>query len=145
MTPTARRVLIALAVVAVVLVGYYVVTVVSVWRAARHDGARPSEALIVLGAAQYNGRPSPVFAARLDHARDLYEQGISPLVVVTGGRIAGDRYTEAGVGADYLIKHGVPESDIDALIREHRYTHSFADPEDEYIQIMAMGREAGWV
>jgi uncharacterized SAM-binding protein YcdF (DUF218 family) len=92
-----------------------VLTVVQVWRAARADDARPSEAIVVLGAAQYDGRPSQAFAARLDHARDLYEQGIAPLIVVTGGKLAGDRYTEAGVGADYLIARGVPDS---AILRE---------------------------
>jgi uncharacterized SAM-binding protein YcdF (DUF218 family) len=103
------------AVLAALLVGYYVVTVVEVWRAARTDDARPSDAIVVLGAAQYDGRPSPVFAARLDHARDLYARGVAPLLVVTGGKQPGDRFTEAGVGADYLIARGVPDS---AILRE---------------------------
>lgn len=115
MTPLVRRSLVALATVVAVLGGYYVVTVVQVWRTARHDGARPSDAIVVLGAAQYDGTPSPVFAARLDHARDLYERGVAPLVVVTGGKQPGDRFTEAAVGADYLIAHGVPDS---AILRE---------------------------
>jgi len=114
-TPLVRRSLVALATVVAVLGGYYVVTVVQVWRTARHDGARPSDAIVVLGAAQYDGTPSPVFAARLDHARDLYERGVAPLVVVTGGKQPGDRFTEAAVGADYLIAHGVPDS---AILRE---------------------------
>lgn len=115
MTPLVRRSLVALAVLVAVLLGYYVVTVIQVWRAARSDGARPSDAVVVLGAAQYDGTPSPAFAARLDHAVDLYEQGIAPLVVVTGGKQPGDRFTEAAVGADYLIARGVPE---DAILRE---------------------------
>ena len=105
----------AVVIVAVVLFGYYVITVYQVWRAARHDGARPSQAIIVLGAAQYNGTPSPVFRARLDHAAALYEQGIAPMIVVTGGKIAGDEFTEAGAGADYLHTLGIPD---DAILRE---------------------------
>ena len=115
MTPLVRRSLVALAVLVAALLGYYVLTVIQVWRAARADDARPSDAIVVLGAAQYDGTPSPAFAARLDHAVDLYEQGIAPLVVVTGGKQPGDRFTEAAVGADYLIARGVPD---DAILRE---------------------------
>ena len=115
MSQRTRLVIGAVGVVAVVLVGYYVITVYQVWRAARHDGARPSQAIIVLGAAQYNGKPSPVFRARLDHAVDLYERGIAPMIVVTGGKIPGDQFTEAGAGADYLHARGIPD---DAILRE---------------------------
>ena len=115
MNPRVRLVVGAVGVVAVVLVGYYVITVYQVWRAARQDGARESQAIIVLGAAQYNGKPSPVFKARLDHAADLYEHGIAPMIVVTGGKIPGDEFTEAGVGADYLHTLGIPD---DAILRE---------------------------
>ena len=108
-------VLAVLVVVAALIVGYYVVTVVQVWRAARADAVRPSDAIVVLGAAQYDGRPTPVYRARLDHAVELYEQGVAPLVVVTGGKIPGDRFTEAGAGADYLIARGVPDT---AILRE---------------------------
>jgi uncharacterized SAM-binding protein YcdF (DUF218 family) len=114
-TPLVRRSLVALAAAVAVLVGYYVVTVVQVWRAARADDARPSDAIVVLGAAQYDGTPSPAFAARLDHARDLYEDRVAPLIVVTGGKQPGDRFTEAAVGADYLIERGVPDA---AILRE---------------------------
>ena len=115
MTATTRRVLAGIAVVVAVLFAYYVITVIQVWRAARADGARPSEAIIVLGAAQYDGRPSEVFKARLDHALELYAAGIAPVVVVTGGNQPGDRFTEAGAGADYLIARGIPD---DAILRE---------------------------
>ncbi len=105
--------------VVAVLVGivfvYLAVTFVQVWMASRRDDARPSQAIIVLGAAQYDGRPSPVLAARLDHAIDLYRANIAPVIVVTGGRQPGDRYTEAGASADYLHEHGVEE---DAILRE---------------------------
>lgn len=115
MTPLVRRGIVALVVVVAVLVGYVALSVVQVWRAARIDGARPADAIIVLGAAQYDGRPSPVFAARLDHARALYAEGIAPRIVVTGGGQPGDRFTEAAVGADYLAERGVP---ADAILRE---------------------------
>ena len=66
----------------------------------------------MLGAAQYDGRPSPVFEARLDHAVALYRAGVAPRFVVTGGKRAGDRTTEAAVARDYAIAHGVPASAI---------------------------------
>jgi uncharacterized SAM-binding protein YcdF (DUF218 family) len=94
---------------------YLSVTFVQVWMASRRDEARPSDAIIVLGAAEYDGRPSPVLAARLDHAIELYRNGIAPVIVVTGGRVPGDRFTEAGVSADYLHKHAVPDT---AILRE---------------------------
>ncbi len=105
----ARRVVVVLAGAIVV---YYVVTFVQVWRTARADHPRPSEAIVVFGAAQYDGHPSPVFKARLDHAADLYHEGIAPTVVVTGGSQPGDRFTEAGAGADYLHQRGIPDSVI---------------------------------
>ncbi len=83
--------------------------------AARRDDARKADAIIVLGAAEFDGRPSAILAARLDHAIDLYRRGIAPVVVVTGGKQPGDRFTEAGVGAAYLHDRRVPES---AILRE---------------------------
>ena len=94
---------------------YLSVTFVQVWLASRRDDARPSQAIIVLGAAQYNGRPSPVLAARLDHAIALFRKHIAPVVVVTGGREPGDRYTEAGASAEYLHEHGIVDN---AILRE---------------------------
>jgi uncharacterized SAM-binding protein YcdF (DUF218 family) len=78
---------------------------------ASHDEARIADAVAVFGAAEYDGRPSPVLRARLDHALALYEQGIAPLIITLGG--AGDEaHSEGGVGHDYLLAHGVPESQI---------------------------------
>jgi len=105
---------VVLALIAILFV-YLAVTFVQVWMASRRDEARPSQAIIVLGAAQYNGAPSPVLAARLDHAIDLYRAHIAPVIVVTGGRQPGDQYTEAGASADYLHEHGVPDQ---AILRE---------------------------
>lgn len=104
-----------LAAAVVVPVLYFGVTFVQVWWTARHDGARPAQALIVLGAAQYDGRPSPVLRARLDHAADLWHRQIAPVVVVTGGKEQGDRFTESQAGANYLHTKGIPD---DAILRE---------------------------
>ena len=94
---------------------YLSVTFVQVWLASRRDNHRPSQAIVVLGAAQYNGRPSRVLAARLDHAIDLYDKHVAPVIVVTGGREPGDRYTEAGASAAYLHQHGIADT---AILRE---------------------------
>lgn len=78
---------------------------------ARQDQAAPADAIAVLGAAEYDGHPSPVYRARLDHALDLYRSGIAPLIITVGGP-GGDRYSEGAVGAHYLISMGVPEEDV---------------------------------
>lgn len=75
------------------------------------DQAAPADAIGVLGAAEYDGRPSPVFRARLDHALVLYHRGIAPLIITLGGP-GGDQYTEGSVGAGYLVSKGVPEQAI---------------------------------
>lgn len=95
------------------VLAYLAVTFVQVALATRHDGVRPAQALVVLGAAQYNGQPSPVFRERLEHTAQLYGRDIAPLVVVTGGNRPGDRFTEASAAATYLATRGVPQ---DALL-----------------------------
>lgn len=110
-----RRLLVAVAVLVVLAVVWYLVCLFEVWRAARTDQARPVDAILVLGAAQYDGRPSPVLRARLDHAVSLWERGLAPYLVVTGGKLPGDRVTEARASADYLIGKGVPD---EAILRE---------------------------
>jgi uncharacterized SAM-binding protein YcdF (DUF218 family) len=102
------------ALVALVLVGlvYGAVTFLQVWAAARADQAQSAEAIVVLGTAQYDGRPSPVLKARLDHAVDLYRRKLAPVIVVTGGRQEGDRLTEATASANYLLARGVPDRDV---------------------------------
>jgi uncharacterized SAM-binding protein YcdF (DUF218 family) len=107
-----RRPVLVAGILVGLLVFYVGVTFVQVWQASRHDGARPAEAIVVLGAAQYNGRPSPALEARLSHALDLYRRHLAPLVVVTGGRQQGDRFTEATTGYNYLRAHGVPDRAI---------------------------------
>ncbi len=91
------------------VLGYFAATFVQVVLAATRDEAKPAQAIVVLGAAQYDGRPSPVFRARLDHAVVLYQRRLAPVVVVTGGGQPGDRYSEARAAAEYLYTHGVPD------------------------------------
>jgi uncharacterized SAM-binding protein YcdF (DUF218 family) len=91
---------------------YTGVTFIQVWRAARNDEARPAQAIVVFGTAQYNGVPSPVLAARLDHAIELYRRRLAPVIVVTGGNQPGDKFTEATASANYLIERGVPDDDV---------------------------------
>lgn len=93
-------------------IAVYLLSFVFVWIASRQDQRARAHAIVVLGAAQYNGRPSPVLRARLDHAYDLFSAGYAPLVVVTGGIGTGDRESEATVGRRYLLSLGVPDSAV---------------------------------
>lgn len=81
----------------------------------RQQQLNPADAIVVFGAAQYDGRPSPVFKARLDHANALFRQGLAGVIITTGGAAADPKFSEGGVGHDYLMRKGVPES---ALIAE---------------------------
>src|ERR1017187_6631661 len=76
------------------------------------DEARPADAILVLGAEEYRGRPSPVFKARLDHALDLYQRKMAPILITTGGAGGDPDYTEGGVGRAYLIAHNIPSEAI---------------------------------
>ena len=90
----------------------YTVALAAVLVTSQHDQRRPVDAIIVLGAAQYNGRPSPVLRARLDHAIGLYREGYAPLIVVTGGVGRGDTLSEAIVGRRYLVAREVPGESV---------------------------------
>jgi uncharacterized SAM-binding protein YcdF (DUF218 family) len=90
----------------------YTVALVMVLVVSQQDQRRLVDAIVVLGAAQYNGRPSPVLRARLNHALALYHDGLAPLIVVTGGVGRGDTPSEAAVGRHYLVSHGVPDSAV---------------------------------
>lgn len=85
-------------------------TAVLIWSS--RDEARPAQAIVVLGAAQYAGKPSPVLRARLDHALDLWNRHLATLLILTGGTGSGDTTSEAAVGRTYVRKHGVPDSSI---------------------------------
>jgi uncharacterized SAM-binding protein YcdF (DUF218 family) len=94
------------------VVAYLLFNFAQVWWASRQNQARPAQAIVVLGAAQYNGVPSPDLRARLDQALLLWRAGLARVVVVTGGKEPGDAYTEATAGATYLEARGVPPADI---------------------------------
>lgn len=106
------RVVLGTLLVAAVVVG---VTAFRVWQVARVDDRRPVDVVVVLGAAQYDGEPSSIFAARLRHAAALYRAGIAPHLVTTGGGRTGDIHTEAEAGRNYLIGQGVPAAAVIAV------------------------------
>jgi uncharacterized SAM-binding protein YcdF (DUF218 family) len=107
------RVAVRVAVIGIVLGIVYVgVTFVQVWHASRQQHHQPAAAIVVMGAAQYDGRPSPVLQARLDRAHELYRQGLAPLLVTTGAKQEGDRFTEGFAGYQYLTSLGVPDEAI---------------------------------
>lgn len=88
-------------------------TALAIWWNARQDSRPRSDAIVVLGSAQYNGVPSSIFEARLEHAKKLYTSGVAPVIVTVGGKETGDQFTEAEAGRDYLANAGVPR---DALL-----------------------------
>jgi len=88
-------------------------TGLAIWWTARQDSRPASDAIVVLGAAQYNGVPSSIFQARLEHAIALYEDGVAPVIVTVGGKAAGDQFSEAEAGQTYLAEQGVRD---DALL-----------------------------
>lgn len=130
-----RSVRVAL-VLSALLVGYYTINLFQVWHTGRSDQARPVDAIIVMGAAQYDGRPSPQLQARLDHVVELWNEGLAPIVVVTGGNQPGDRFTEAGASAAYLTEHGV---DPDAILQENKGRSSWESLSGAAIILRAHG------
>jgi vancomycin permeability regulator SanA len=119
-----RRYPLLVVVAVVVVVGLLVLGASGavVWRAAHHDGAAEiphADAIVVLGAAQYDGDPSPVFAGRLEHAALLFEQGRADTVLILGAGQPGDRFTEAEAGARYLEDHGVPSDAVVPVPKGH--------------------------
>ncbi|HEY8548059.1 MAG TPA: YdcF family protein [Acidimicrobiales bacterium] len=121
----------------VLMLGYLAVTFVQVWWASRQDGAREADAVVVLGAAQYDGRPSEVLRERLDHALELYEAGMVEVIVVTGGKQEGDRFTEAYTGYLYLRERNVPE---EALLTEVQGRNSW----ESIAAAARILRDRGW-
>ena len=101
-----------LGVAGLLLLGLWALTMVEVVITGRRDEARPATAIVVLGAAQYVGRPSPVLRARLDHAIALWRAGLAPRMIFTGGRGDGDTTSEAAVSRRYALRRGVPDSAI---------------------------------
>jgi uncharacterized SAM-binding protein YcdF (DUF218 family) len=127
-------------IVSIIAVGLLIVVVaiaasgVIVWRAAHHDDASDhdhADAIVVLGAAQYNGTPSPMFAGRLDQALRLWQQGRAGLIVTVGSNQPGDTTTEAEAARNYLIERGVSSSDVVALPVGHTTFESMQAAADE--------------
>jgi uncharacterized SAM-binding protein YcdF (DUF218 family) len=130
--------------------------------AGNRDDRQRADAIVVLGAAQYNGRPSPVFRARLDHAVDLYESGVARFLVVTGGKAQGDRTTEAAAGRAFALARGVPTAAIlvedrgrttleslgavAALLRQHHLASAvFVSDRTHMLRVIRIARDAGIV
>jgi len=90
----------------------FLIVFLAVWRQANLDEAGAADTIVVFGAAEYRGRPSPVFKARLDHALDLYHRGLAPLIITTGGHGGDQQFTEGEVGRSYLAKNDVPSEMI---------------------------------
>ncbi len=116
--------------VSVLLTAFYI---------SRHvgDDGRPADAIVVFGAAEYAGHPSPVLKARLDHAFDLYQRGIAPVVITTGGFGPDPKFSEGGVGRDYLSRRGIPDA---SLIAETQSD----DTAESADRVAAILRANGW-
>ena len=106
---------------------YFTVTFTQVWWASRRDDRAPASAIVVLGAAQWNGKPSPVLKARLDHSVELYHEGVARTIIVTGGKQDGDKVGEGKAGYDYLRAQGIPDAALKIEV----------DGEDTYEQLSA--------
>ena len=107
-----RRVFGCIAVFLSLVVAYFAISLFQVWSTGRSHHGGQVDAIVVMGAAQYDGRPSPQLQARLDHVIELWNEGVAPTIIVTGGNQPGDRFTEAESSTNYLVKNGVPESVI---------------------------------
>ncbi len=108
-----------------------------VWQVARTDDRNQADIVVVLGAAQYDGRPSSILQARLDHAGRLFRQGIAPVVVTVGGRQAGDTFTEAMAGERYLVEAGIPDEAVVAV-------ETGGDTLSSLQAVAAEARDHGW-
>jgi uncharacterized SAM-binding protein YcdF (DUF218 family) len=109
--------LLVLAVLSVI--AFLAITAVQVVRTASLEEIHRADAIVVFGAAEYSGRPSPVLRARLDHALDVFHRGVAPVVITTGGAAQDPTFSEGGVGRDYLMRHGVPERSLIAETQGH--------------------------
>lgn len=120
----------------VLLIGYPLYLGLQVWTQSHRDENHSADAIVVLGAAQYDGDPSPIFQARLDQAAYLYSEGFSPTVIVTGGKQAGDRYTESQAGENYLVGQGIP---AEAILNENQGSTSL----ESLQQVRSMANDHG--
>jgi uncharacterized SAM-binding protein YcdF (DUF218 family) len=95
-----------------VVLAFLAITAAHIVAAASQHEVPHADAIVVFGAAEYSGRPSPVLKARLDHALDLFHGGVAPVVITTGGAASDPKFTEGGVAKDYLMRHGIPERSL---------------------------------
>lgn len=130
-----KRWVLALLVIVVILIP--VVTWGRVWYTARQDQRPVSDAIVVLGASQYDGRPSPIFEARLNHAAELYWDGVAPAIVTVGGNQPGDNFTEGEAGRNWLIEVGIPAEQVVAVPEG-------ADTVDSLEAVAAVFEEFDW-
>ena len=120
---------------------YFATVYYQVWRQAQVDEAQPADAIVVLGAAQYLGRPSPVLKERLDHALELYRRRLAPRIITTGGHGKGSKFAEGEVGQDYLRQQGVP---AEAVIADSR-GRSTVESAEAVAEIMKQKRLASCI
>lgn len=124
-------------VAAIVLVFFYLATCLRIISQSKHDEARPADAIVVFGAAEYAGRPSPIFRARLDHAFELYQRNLAPVVIVSGGSGGDPKFNEGGVGRDYLAMKGIGD--------QHLIAETQADNTSQSAERVAViMRKNGW-
>jgi len=113
-----------LAMVAAGFISFLVTTSLQIISQASLQEAKTADAIVVFGAAEYAGRPSPVYRARLDHAFELFQHGLAPVIITTGGAAGDPRYSEGGVGHDYLMHRGIPERSLIAETQGSDTAHS---------------------
>jgi len=118
-----RRVLQSLGVTVLIVAVYFLISLLQVWNTGRSADRQPVDAIVVLGAAQYDGRPSPQLQARLDHALELWNLNLASYIVVTGGKQIGDRFTEAASSRKFLEEKGVAS---DLIFEENSGTTTYA-------------------
>ncbi len=135
--PAKRRFVRVIVILLLPLFILYLAMVVQVYRVGAQDNAQPADAIIVLGAAQWSGKPSPVLQARLDHALVLYHQGLAQHIITSGGTGDGDQFAEAAVAAAYLQKQGVSAS---AIKSEDQGRDTWQSMQD----VDAIMRQQGW-
>jgi len=124
LAPRRRWFVRVVAAVAAVVFLFLLITCGQVVHEAGKQELHPADAIVVFGAAEYSGHPSPVLRARLDHAYELFRQHLAPVVITTGGAAADPSFSEGGVGRDYLIHRGIPERDLIAETQGSDTAHS---------------------
>jgi uncharacterized SAM-binding protein YcdF (DUF218 family) len=111
--PSRKRIWLRLGAAAfLILLVYTIATGVAVVRQSKKDETRQADAIVVFGAAQYSGKPSPIYRARLEHALSLFQRGVAPMIITTGGAGKDSNFTEGQVGRDFLLARGVPEGKL---------------------------------